>query len=52
MEDIKWTIEYMEELNKRLKDANMPQLIIDKTNMIVYKDELHKILGIGVKLEA
>ena len=49
MEDVKWTKSYMESLNKRLKAVGMPQLII--SDGYVYKDELHKLLGIGVKLE-
>ena len=49
MEDVKWTKSYMELLNKRLKAVGMPQLII--CDGYVYKDELHKLLGIGVKLE-
>ena len=48
-EDIKWTKSYIESLNERLKEVGMPTLVIE--NGFVYKDELHKILGIGVKLE-
>lgn len=39
----------MESLNERLKAAGLPPLIIH--NGYVYKDELHRILGIGIKLE-
>ena len=49
MEEIKWTKSYMESLNDRLEKVGMPKLIID--NGFVYKDELHKVLGIGIKLE-
>ena len=51
MEKIKinWTEDYIQGLNERLKAVGMPQFIID--NGYVYKDELHKILGIGIKLE-
>lgn len=48
-ENIKWTRSYMESLNKRLESVGMPTLIIE--NGFVYKDKLHKILGIGIKLE-
>ena len=49
MEDIKWTKSYIKSLNARARAVGMPEFIID--NGFVYKDELHKILGIGVKLE-
>lgn len=49
MEQIQWTETYIRSLNKRLEEIGMPQFIID--NGYVYKDELHKILGIGIKLE-
>lgn len=39
-----------QELNLRLRDAGMPQLIIK--DGYVYKDELHMILGIGLKIES
>ena len=48
-EKIKWTKTYMESLNERLKAVGMPTFVID--NGYVYKDELHKFLGIGIKLE-
>ena len=48
-EEIKWTKSYMESLNNRLEAVGMPKLIIE--NGFVYKDELHKLLGIGIKLE-
>lgn len=48
-EEIKWTKSYIESLNKRLEAVGMPTFVID--NGFVYKDELHKLLGIGVKLE-
>ena len=49
IEEIKWTKSYIESLNNRLDNIGFPKLIID--NGFVYKDELHKILGIGIKLE-
>ena len=49
MEEIKWTKSYIESLNNRLDNVGLPKFIID--NGFVYKDELHKILGIGIKLE-
>lgn len=49
MDEIKWTKSYIESLNERLKAVGLPQFVI--FNGYVYKDELHKILGIGVKLE-
>ena len=48
-ENIKWTKTYIESLNERLKAVGMPQFIIH--NGYVYKDELHMILGLGIKLE-
>lgn len=51
MEKIKitWTETYIQGLNKRLEAVGMPQFII--SDGYVYKDELHKLLGIGIKLE-
>lgn len=48
-EQIRWTKSYFESLNERLVAVGMPPFII--FNGFVYKDELHKILGIGIKLE-
>lgn len=48
-EDVKWTRSFIEDLNRRCKENGMPQFIIEGN--MVYKDKLHKILGIGVKLE-
>lgn len=50
MEEIKWTRSYMEDLNRRLEVAGLPKLVISDDGY-VYKDELHKVLGIGIKLE-
>ena len=47
--EVKWTKSYMESLNDRLAAVGMPAFIIE--DGYVYKDELHKLLGIGVKLE-
>ncbi len=48
-----WTLEYFKALNERLEAVGMPKLIIveNEDNAIVYKDELHQFLGIGVLLE-
>lgn len=48
-EEFKWTTEYMEALNKRLEAAGLPQFIIH--DGFVYKDEIHQLLGIGIKLK-
>lgn len=48
-ENITWTRSYIEDLNKRLAQAGLPQFIVK--NDFVYKDELHEILGIGIKLK-
>lgn len=48
-ENIKWTKSYFESLNERLRAVGMPEFVID--NGFVYKDELHKLLGVGVRLE-
>lgn len=48
-DNVKWTKSYMESLNERLKAIGMPTFIIK--NGFVYKDELHELLGIGIKLE-
>ena len=48
-EDVKWTRSFIEDLNRRLKENGMPQFIIEGN--MVYKDEIHQILGLGVKLE-
>ncbi len=48
-DQVEWTESYMQNLNERLKEAGLPQLIID--HGFVYKDELHRFLGIGVKLQ-
>ena len=47
-DQIEWTESYMRNLNERLKTAGLPELII--SDGFVYKDELHKMLGIGIKL--
>lgn len=48
-EKIKWTKEYIESVNERMMAVGLPPFVID--NGFVYKDELHRILGIGIKLE-
>jgi hypothetical protein len=47
--EVQWTTAYMEDLNQRLAEAGLPQLIVE--DHMVYKDELHKLLGIGVRLD-
>ncbi len=48
-EDVKWTRSFIEDLNRRCKENGMPQFIIEGN--MVDNAQLHKILGIGVKLE-
>lgn len=43
-----FTKEDWEAINRRLKAVGMPELIIDGD--MVYKDEIHKLLGIGYKI--
>lgn len=47
-----WTIEYFEELNKHAESigCDFLKVIIDRENKIVYKDDFHRFLGIGIKL--
>lgn len=47
-----WTIEYFEDLNRHADSIGCGYLkvIIDRENKMVYKDELHKLLGIGIQL--
>ena len=51
-EKIEWTVSNMKKINERLEAVGMPKFIIDEENMMVYKDYLHMVLGIGVKLES
>lgn len=48
-----WTLDYFLALNEKLEEVGLPKLIIDvyENEAIVYKDELHKYLGIGILLE-
>lgn len=46
-----WTVSYIKGLNERLKRFGLPQFVLDEENKRVYKDELHKILGIGLDLK-
>ncbi len=46
---IKWTKSFIESVNARARATGFPELVI--LDGYVYKDELHKILGIGIKLE-
>ncbi len=46
----KWTMSDFKDLNKRLEKVGLPKVIIDEESCMVYKDELHRILGIGVKV--
>ena len=47
--NIKWTKSFVEEFNRKAESIGFPTLLI--SNGYVYKDELHMILGIGIKLE-
>ena len=47
-EEVVWTEDWFKEFNERCKRVGFPPVIIE--NGYVYKDELHKFLGIGVKL--
>lgn len=49
IEDVKWTKSFIESINERLEAVGLPKFVVD--NGYVYKDEIHKILGIGIKLE-
>ena len=46
-----WTVSDVKNFNERLKKVGMPQFILDEEKKIVYKDYLHQILGIGLKLK-
>ena len=46
-----WTISDVKEINERLINVGLPELIIDEENGMVYKDDIHKLLGIGLKLK-
>lgn len=48
-EYVRWMKSYIEDFNERCKKAGFPQFIIDKD--VLYKDELHRLLGIGIKLQ-
>lgn len=47
--EIKLTKSYMESINERCRAIGFPELVI--ADGYVYKDELYRILGIGIKLE-
>ena len=49
-EDLPTNKEYYLELNKKLKEIGLPEVIV--TDTAVYKDKLHEFLGIGIKLES
>lgn len=51
-EKIEWTVDYFKKFNERASKLGLPTVIIDEKKMMVYKDEIHKILNIGVKLES
>ena len=46
-----WTVLDVKELNERLKNVGLPRLILDEEHMMVYKDDIHQILGIGLPLK-
>lgn len=45
----KITKSMVDNVNALCKSLNMPQLIVE--NGYVYRDELHKALGLGIKLD-
>lgn len=49
MENVKFTRKYIESVNEHAEKIGFPKLII--ADGYVYKDLLHQILGIGIKLE-
>lgn len=51
MDEVKWTVEYMKSINRRLEAVELPTLVIDEDSKMVYKDQLHQLLGIGIHLE-
>jgi len=54
LDHVEWTVEYFKKLNKRADELGCSGLkvIIDEENKIVYKDMIHQLLGIGVRLES
>ena len=48
--DLPTNKEYYMELNKKLRECGLPELIIEGN--MVFKDGLHKLLGIGLILES
>lgn len=49
-EDLPTNRSYYIALNEKLRQYGLSQLIVEDD--MVFKDELHKILGIGLKLES
>lgn len=48
-DNIRWIKSFIEDVNQKARAIGFPELII--SDGYVYKDELHRILGIGIKLE-
>lgn len=53
LDNVEWTIDYFKWMNKRAEELGMSYLkvIIDEKNKIIYKDSIHQLLGIGIKVE-
>lgn len=49
-EDLPTNKEYYIEFNKKAREYGLPELIIGDD--MVFKDEWHRFLGIGIKLES
>lgn len=52
LDNPEWTIDYFEKLNKVAEElgCNYLKVIIDRENKMVYKDQLHQIMGIGISV--
>ena len=48
-DDLPTNREYYIELNKKLKEYGLPELIV--TDRFVFKDKIHEFLGIGIELD-
>lgn len=48
-----WTVDYFKRLNEKADELGLPWLkvIIDDEKKMVYKDNIHMLLGIGIQLE-
>ena len=48
---VNWNVSKVKELQERLKAVGMPQFVFDEEERMLYKDEIHKLLGIGIKVK-